>query len=424
MRRITGIAAMLLATGVFAQSDEPAIFVPHYYSLGANVVSFTVDVDTGVITQADSEPAGVWMSALTLSPDGSTIVTGNAAGSSDGSSSIDYAWVLHVNSDATLTVLRDNAIPNSPLDLQFITDTRVAILNTDFSNSRVIIYDVDPVSGTLTQTGSVGTGGFSASLAYSEQHDLLFAEDSNSDWIYAYRIDAGGSITQVDQISTAPQFALGLEVDPFGEHLYGNGGISGDVVMGFEIHDAVPFLTDIPGQPFASAGDSPFRITFVEDGSLALLGHGRDATIHSYFVDGATGALTATGWSFDVGLQGSVGGMGSIGDLFFVLDDSTAIDGISGVYVFRASSDGTLTQIGDVVPTGTPRPEGPIAVWNPGGDNACAPDITGDGNVDTNDYFAFLALYQAQDPRADFTGEGDINTNDFFAFLAAYQIGC
>ncbi len=59
-----------------------------------------------------------------------------------------------------------------------------------------------------------------------------------------------------------------------------------------------------------------------------------------------------------------------------------------------------------------------------GGDTACGPDLTLDGNVDTNDFFLFLTYYQNQDARADFSPGGGINTNDFFAFLAAYQLGC
>ncbi len=54
----------------------------------------------------------------------------------------------------------------------------------------------------------------------------------------------------------------------------------------------------------------------------------------------------------------------------------------------------------------------------------CPADLTGEGDVNTNDFFAFLAFYQAQDPRADFSPGGGINTNDFFAYLAAYQAGC
>ncbi len=62
---------------------------------------------------------------------------------------------------------------------------------------------------------------------------------------------------------------------------------------------------------------------------------------------------------------------------------------------------------------------GRLYVYNP-----CTPDLTNDGSVNTNDFFAYLALYQSQDVFADFTGDGLINTNDFFAFLAAYQAAC
>ncbi len=54
----------------------------------------------------------------------------------------------------------------------------------------------------------------------------------------------------------------------------------------------------------------------------------------------------------------------------------------------------------------------------------CPPDLTGEGDVNTNDFFLFLSYYQSQDPRADFSPGGGINTNDFFAYLAAYQAGC
>ncbi len=57
----------------------------------------------------------------------------------------------------------------------------------------------------------------------------------------------------------------------------------------------------------------------------------------------------------------------------------------------------------------------------------CAADVDGDACLSTNDFFAYLTAYQAQDSAADFSppgGDGLINTNDFFAFLAAYQAGC
>ncbi len=56
--------------------------------------------------------------------------------------------------------------------------------------------------------------------------------------------------------------------------------------------------------------------------------------------------------------------------------------------------------------------------------DACAPDLTNDGSLNTADFFQFLALYGAGDPQADFAPGNGINTADFFAFLAAYQAGC
>ncbi len=52
----------------------------------------------------------------------------------------------------------------------------------------------------------------------------------------------------------------------------------------------------------------------------------------------------------------------------------------------------------------------------------CAANLAGDTcATNTNDFFAFLALYQAGDALADFFPGGGIDTNDFFAYLAAYQ---
>jgi len=54
----------------------------------------------------------------------------------------------------------------------------------------------------------------------------------------------------------------------------------------------------------------------------------------------------------------------------------------------------------------------------------CPADVTGDGVVNADDFFAFLSLFADGDARADFTGEGTINADDFFAFLSAFAAGC
>ncbi len=54
----------------------------------------------------------------------------------------------------------------------------------------------------------------------------------------------------------------------------------------------------------------------------------------------------------------------------------------------------------------------------------CPPDFNNDGQVNTQDFIAFLNAWTAGDPRADFNEDGTINTQDFIAFLNAWTAGC
>ncbi|MBL4592094.1 MAG: hypothetical protein JKY96_09055, partial [Phycisphaerales bacterium] len=55
----------------------------------------------------------------------------------------------------------------------------------------------------------------------------------------------------------------------------------------------------------------------------------------------------------------------------------------------------------------------------------CLADITGEGILNLQDVFAFLALFNAQDPSADLaTPFGVFNLQDVFAYLALFNQGC
>ena len=56
--------------------------------------------------------------------------------------------------------------------------------------------------------------------------------------------------------------------------------------------------------------------------------------------------------------------------------------------------------------------------------NLCDVDINCDGNVDFFDVSAFIAAYNAMDPRADFTGDGVFDFFDVSAYIAQYNAGC
>ncbi len=55
---------------------------------------------------------------------------------------------------------------------------------------------------------------------------------------------------------------------------------------------------------------------------------------------------------------------------------------------------------------------------------ACEADLDGNGVLDAGDFFLYLDLFVAGDPRADFEGDGDLDADDFFAFLDAFIVGC
>ncbi|MBK7405138.1 MAG: hypothetical protein IPJ41_11020 [Phycisphaerales bacterium] len=54
----------------------------------------------------------------------------------------------------------------------------------------------------------------------------------------------------------------------------------------------------------------------------------------------------------------------------------------------------------------------------------CAPDINGDGAVNTQDFIAFLNLWVAKDSTSDWNNDGVVNTQDFVAFLNDWVAGC
>jgi hypothetical protein len=53
---------------------------------------------------------------------------------------------------------------------------------------------------------------------------------------------------------------------------------------------------------------------------------------------------------------------------------------------------------------------------------ACAADWDGDGELGSDDFFAFVSDYFVG--QGDFNTDGAMDSNDYFAFLTAYFEGC
>ncbi len=116
----------------------------------------------------------------------------------------------------------------------------------------------------------------------------------------------------------------------------------------------------------------------------------------------------------------------------------------NGIVTFTATLSMTMPLDPDNPSNGTLSVDGVVVARGV----ACAVDITGsaspsspsylvpDGVVDAEDFFAFLGLFAAGDPRADISGssslasqdylvpDGVIDAEDFFTFLSLFAAGC
>lgn len=428
---VTGLLACMPAA---AQSDEPAIIVANNGNLegavaslkvaGDGSLSFVQKLTLGTRPNLQSPCPQCNAYSISMTPNGRYVALGHA--SSD--DALQRVTVVEINADTTLTQIGTFPVPDSPLSLQWLSDTRLAVMGTDGGGSHLEVYDFDAVTPALTEVGTYSTGGFSTSVAVHPSGDFAYTQNSSNRSIYALAVVPDGSLSEIEIESVSPPFPLELAVSPNGRWLYAAGGISdgGRRVMAYAIQ-ADGSLVVVPGSPFSSPGASPSNTAVDPANRILLVGHGTDATVRTFEIDGVDGSLTATAFSFDVGLQGSLGDVQAGGGYAFVSDNTTAIDGVAGVYSFTLGADGSLTQNGPIVSI-TVNQARAIAVWFPPA--GLLGDMNCDGVVSVGDINAFvLALtdpngYAAQFPdcninNADFNDDGGVTVGDINGFVDA-----
>lgn len=340
------------ASTALAQSILPAVFVTN--NVGDSVTSFTVNPD-GSLTRIAPFPSGDGPQTTSLSPDGRFLAVANGTAST----TVEELRIFEVNSDATLTLRHTTTVPDSPLDVEWVDNSHLAVAETGVANVRMFTWD--PIGTSFTQIDIEPTGTFNSRLHYSPTRSALYANNTGtSAGIRAFSVAPNGQITLIENEPVS--FAVDMAATHNGNFMYGAGGISGDGNRLYAFSVAPDgSLTPLPAGSFTSPGESPKVIAFTANDSILIAGHGTDATMQSFLIDGA-GNLTATGFFFDVGLQGTLGDLQTLGDLVFVTDSNTATDGIQGLYSFRVNPNGSFTQNGLILDTLGSRPEY-IATW-------------------------------------------------------------
>ena len=423
--------AALWPSDVFAQAATRAVFVCNNGNLEGSVSSFAINPDlslnfvqklvTGTRPNLTVPCAGCNAYEIALTPNGMYLGMVHPAGTQDGLS------IVRVEANATLTLMKQvtmTAGQDGPMDLIWLDNEYLAVVRVEPSPDQVAIYRFIPSPAALNLIRTVNVGSSAGYIALHPSRQYLYVNNSASpNQVYAFQVGAGGTLTEIDQESCGSPWPLELAVSPDGTKLYAAGGISGGyhAVSGMTI-GSDGRLTLMPGSPFTSPGTSPSNVYVSDDNQYCIVGHGTDATVRVMAIDQTTGALTDTGYSFDVGTQGGLGDVRVMRDLLFVTSN---MDTPTGVYSFTIGDGGQLVQHGPLVSTTGISPRS-IATWTP----FILGDMDYDGDLDLDDIPAFvLALtdpagYAVTYPwsriqRGDMNSDGAVDGTDIQLFVDA-----
>jgi 6-phosphogluconolactonase (cycloisomerase 2 family) len=418
-----------LASIVFGQAQTPAVFVANNGNLEGSVTAFRLNPDgtlefvnrivTGSRPNTQVPCPGCNAYEIAISPSGSYLATGHAS-SNDPQQQIS---IFEVAPDASINQIGAFMVPRTPMDVVWISDELLATVRTDTNPCRVTVYRLNPQIPSLTEVASEPGGGFSTYLAIHPSRQYLYVNNSGSGgyFIRAWRVEPNGTLTLIDTEYTGSYYPLELTITNDGTKLYAAGGIT-HVITGFHIAPDGT-LSPMAGSPFPEFGSSPSNVFPSSDDHFLIVGHGTDATMRTASIDPYSGALTYTGYWFDVGTQGTLGDVSALEEFIFVTDNSM-IDGQMGIYSFRLHPDGSFTQVAPIYDTQGIAPRS-VAVWKP---QFAVGDLNCDGLVNAFDIDPFtLALtdpdaYQQQYPScnlmlADVSGDGQVNAFDIDPFV-------
>lgn len=419
-----GMLSAALAVGLTAtaaaQVSQRAAFVAHNYNLRGSVSSFVFDASGQPVLVDNVVTPSTNAYAITLSPNGRYLAVTHAT-ANDQFEDLD---IIEVAADGTLTVARTFQVDDSALDAEWITDTLLAVAHTSVTDTNhIVIYRFNDEELTLTEVDREATAGFTTSIAVHPSRQYVYAESTGPSMIHSCAVAPDGTLTLIEAQGTG-LYPLGMSITNDGTKLYAGGGVSGTghEVIGAAIN-ADGSLTMLGSSPFYSPGSSPKDTAITPDDAYVFVAHGTDATVRSFALDAETGVLTYTGNSFDVGLQGSLGDAVVLDELLLVTDNTTAIDGIRGLYAFTIHPDGSFTPNGAIVDTGDLVPQ-EIEVWTPG--PSCQGDLDGDGDVDLADLSALLGNFGGSGGPAegDLDGDGDVDLADLSALLENFGTSC
>jgi 6-phosphogluconolactonase (cycloisomerase 2 family) len=395
------------------------------------VSSFTVNPD-GTLNYAGNYFTNNNPYAISVSPNGRFVAVSHASSSA----TTEDLLVFRVEPDASLTMWAVFATPDSPLDVEWVTNGAVACTETDSSGPNFVhVYrfvETNPIHSRLTLIDTEEIGANSAYLQGHPSGGFLFANDAALGGaglkIRTFKVNEDDTLSFVSDAFTS-LYPLDMAVTHDGSTLYSGAGIGllfgGDPhrVHGFSIDPDTGSLGTLEGSPYFSPGDAPAHVTVTGDDQFLLVGHGGDGDVRSFQIDSESGSLTDTGNVVSVGGQGDIGGIAALDRFLFATKRFSSTGSPSGLRVYQVDDFGGFIQIGGDIDTFGSGSDA-VAVWKPA---ACAPgDINCDAQVNDLDIAAFVSalLGTPQEPihvgRSDLNGDAFANGLDVPGFVGAY----
>jgi len=221
---------------------------------------------------------------------------------------------------------------------------------TDQSNQQVWTYNIDAVSGAVTQSAlppvPLGAGVLTPWFgAVDPSGRFLYVADEGSSQLSAFSIDpATGQLTPLTALGSpyatgsSPQNAV---FDPTGRFLYVANGTGGpSTVSVFAIDPATGALS---GGAQVTAGANPIGLALPATGQMLYVTNFNSATVSLYAIDANTGALTeqtAAGSPFAIGQEPYGAAVDPLG-IFLIIADSTLLTAHPGTFEVYAINPGT-----------------------------------------------------------------------------------
>ena len=419
------LAAM--SADLLGQANQRAVFVANDGNLEGSVTSYLLDGDDAPVfveklvigsTPSTSNPVpGTNAHTVAISPNGRFLAVGHTTSADD----FEQLSIVAVHSDATISLFATFQVPDSPFKLEWLSDDFLAVLTTSLSAvNEVSVYQfiaTETVAPQLNLISKTTTGSFSTSMVVHPIEKYFYVQSSFGDnRITSISYDDAGMVTSLETLMNGSSYPLGLGVSPNGKWLYSGGGISsgGNLVQGFNILG--DGTLEPHAQSYTSPGSSPKQVVVTTDNAFAIVAHGTDATFRSFAVDSEDGSLTPTGFSFDVGIQGSLAEIEVFQDLLLALDNDTS--GGRGLYSFTVNPDGSFTQNGSLVDSTGSRPTELVA-WLPLV-APCPADLSGDGVIDEVDLGLVYVSWSEGLLVGDLDGSGLVDIRDLILLRDAF----